>query len=70
MLGDGANERKDACEKDILTTLGRAFGEIAVVAVHGIVLVRGWGYLVQFTVGCFPTPALFDAGLRQRRGSA
>lgn len=33
----GANERKDACKMDISTTRGCAFGEIAVVAVRGIV---------------------------------
>lgn len=37
VLGKGANERKDACEKDISTTRGCAFGEIAVAAVRGIV---------------------------------
>ena len=45
LLGKGANERKDACEKDISTTRGCAFGETAVVAVRGVVLVRGWGCL-------------------------
>lgn len=45
LLGKGANERKDACEKDTSTTWGCAFGEIAVVAARGVVLVRDWGYL-------------------------
>lgn len=45
LLGKGANERKDACEKGISTTRGCVFGEIAVVAARGVVLVRGWGYL-------------------------
>lgn len=37
VLGKGTNERKDACEKDISTTRGCAFGEIAVIAVRGVV---------------------------------
>ena len=45
LLGKGANERKDVCEKGISTTWGCAFGEIAVVAARGVVLVRDWGYL-------------------------
>ena len=45
LLGKGANERKDACEKGISTTRGCAFGEIAIVAARGVVLVRDWGYL-------------------------
>ena len=37
VLGKGTNKRKDACEKDISTTRGCAFGEIAVIAVRGVV---------------------------------
>ena len=37
VLGKGTNERRDACEKDISTTRGCALGEIAVIAVRGIV---------------------------------
>jgi len=70
LLGKRANERKNACEKDISTTWGCAFGEIAVVAVRGIFWCAVGATCGLIYGGLLPDACVPRCGPRQRRGSA